>query len=197
MDLLQRAVPAPQAKISVHRAARWQVLRDVAPLAAGAQDIHHTVDHLAHVDGTLAAAALGRRDQRPDQPPFRIGEVARIAQLVAVVAMAVFDRPHRAPRARCQATNHTRSRRFKTLIHPVRQPIQMIRKVPGRTLRVHPSITPNRLCEAVEQARFSIGYRSLYRSVRRRHRKVQFRYKTQERRFARRVWLQRPIVPVR
>ena len=35
----------------------------------------------------------------------------------------------------------------------------MTYKVAGRTLRVHPSITPNRLCEAVEQARFSIGYR--------------------------------------
>ena len=70
MHLLQRAVPAPQAEIAVHRAARWQVLRDVAPLAAGAQHIHHAVDHFAHVDGTLAAAALGRRYQRPDLPPI-------------------------------------------------------------------------------------------------------------------------------
>jgi hypothetical protein len=30
--------------------------------------------------------------------PLRIGEVAWIAQLVAVVAVAVFGRPHRAPR---------------------------------------------------------------------------------------------------
>ena len=197
MDLLQRAVPAPQAEVAVHRAARWQVLWNVAPLAAGAQHTHHAVDHFAHVDGTLATATLGGWYKRPDQPPFRIGEIARITQLVAVIAMAVFHRPHQAPRGLVPATNHTRSSRFKHSVHPDRQPIQMTHKVAGRTLRVHPSITPNRLCEAVEQARFSIGYRSLYRSVRRRHRKVQFRYKTQERRFARRVWLQRPIVPVR
>ena len=55
--LLQRAIPAPPAEIAVHRAARGQVLRDVAPLAAGAQHIHHAVDHLAHADGALATVA--------------------------------------------------------------------------------------------------------------------------------------------
>src|SRR5947209_6346815 len=98
MDLLQRAVPAPQAEIAVHRAARRQVLRDVAPLAAGAQHIHHAVDDLAHVDGALAAATLGRRDQQLDVRPFVVSEIAGIAQTVAVVAMAVLNRPHRAPR---------------------------------------------------------------------------------------------------
>src|SRR5688572_25638963 len=36
MHLLQRAVPAPLTEVAVHRTARWQVLGDVAPLAAGA-----------------------------------------------------------------------------------------------------------------------------------------------------------------
>src|SRR5262249_39288461 len=62
MDVLQRSVPAPQAEIAVDRAARRQVLRDVAPLAAGAQHIHHAVDHLTHVDGAPAATSFGRRD---------------------------------------------------------------------------------------------------------------------------------------
>src|SRR5262249_35076930 len=93
MHLLQRAVPALPAEIAVHRATRRQILRDVAPLTAGAQDIHHPVENFA-----LAAAALGRGDQRLDLLPFRVREITRIAQLVTVVARAVLGRPHRAPR---------------------------------------------------------------------------------------------------
>ena len=63
MDPLQRAVVAPQAKVAIHRAARRQVFRNVAPLASGAQDVHHAVHHLAHVDAPLAAATPGGRDQ--------------------------------------------------------------------------------------------------------------------------------------
>ena len=36
MDAVERAVPAPQIKIIVHRRARRQVLGDRPPLAAGA-----------------------------------------------------------------------------------------------------------------------------------------------------------------
>jgi len=110
VDFLQRAVVAPQTKVVVHRAARRQILRDVAPLAVGAQDIHHAVDHLAHVDAPLAAAALGRRHQRFDMRPLGVGQVARIAQLVAVVAGAVLDRPHAAPR---ESVPCTESQKFK------------------------------------------------------------------------------------
>jgi hypothetical protein len=42
----------------MHRAARRQVFGQIAPLAAGAQDVHHPVDHLAQVDPPLAAARL-------------------------------------------------------------------------------------------------------------------------------------------
>ena len=56
MDPLQRAIPAPLAEIAIHRAARWQVLWDVAPLAAGAQHIHQAIHHLAHDHRALAAA---------------------------------------------------------------------------------------------------------------------------------------------
>src|SRR5207248_6467798 len=86
---LQRAVVAPRTKIVVHRAARRRVFQHVAPLAAGAQDIHHAIDHLAHVDTPLAAATLRRRYQRRDMFPFRVREIAWIAQLVTAVAGAV------------------------------------------------------------------------------------------------------------
>jgi hypothetical protein len=61
MHSLQRAVPTPQAKIAVHRAAWRQVLRDVSPLATSAQNIDHAIDHLAQVDSALAATTLGRQ----------------------------------------------------------------------------------------------------------------------------------------
>src|ERR1700682_2529686 len=78
MDAIERAVPRPQVKIVVHRAARRQVLRDRSPLATGAQHIHQAIDHLAYIDGALVAASLGWRNQRLHQRPFLIGQIARI-----------------------------------------------------------------------------------------------------------------------
>src|SRR6476646_9495766 len=51
MDAIERAVPSPQVKIVVHRAARRQVLRDRSPLATGAQHIHQalTTSHTSTV----------------------------------------------------------------------------------------------------------------------------------------------------
>ena len=95
MDFVQRTIPVPQAEVAIDRAARGQVLADVAPLAAGAQHIHEAVDHLAHLHRALPATTLGRWDQWLDQQPLVIGQIAWIAELVAVVAMAVLDRPDR------------------------------------------------------------------------------------------------------
>jgi hypothetical protein len=59
-----RSVLLPLTKVVVNRAAWWQIVRGRAPLAAGAQHIHQTVQHLAHIDGPLVAASLGTRDLR-------------------------------------------------------------------------------------------------------------------------------------
>ena len=93
MDAIQRAVPVPQAEVIMHGASGRQILGQRAPLAAGAENVHHAVDHLADSDAPFAAAALARRDQRLDMRPFRIGQVARITQFVAVVARAVVGSP--------------------------------------------------------------------------------------------------------
>ena len=77
----------------MHGASGRQILGQRAPLAAGAQNVHHAVDHLADSDAPFAAAGLARRDQRLDMRPFRIGQVARITQFVAVVARAVAPWP--------------------------------------------------------------------------------------------------------
>jgi len=97
MDPVERAVPVPQAQVVMHGAARRQVFGQIAPLATGAQDVHHPVDHLAQVDPPLAATRLAGRKERLDQRPFLVGQIARIAQPVAVVAGAVLGRPHGAP----------------------------------------------------------------------------------------------------
>jgi hypothetical protein len=81
----------------MHRRAWRQILGQRSPLASRAQDVHHPVDDLAHIDMTPVAAPLGRRDQRADQRPLVIRQVARIAQFVPVVAPTVVLRPHRRP----------------------------------------------------------------------------------------------------
>ena len=85
MDAIERAVPGPQAEVIMHGASGGQVFGKTAPLAASAENVHHAVDHLAHA--ALAAATLARRNQRLDmRPSFLIGQVARIAQRLTVVA---------------------------------------------------------------------------------------------------------------
>src|SRR5271169_2559280 len=108
MDAIQRAVAIPPGKIVMQRAARRKVLWDIAPLAAGAQDVHDAVHDRAHVRSPLAAAALGGRNQRLDIRPFVIGQVARISQMIAVVLRSVLVRPQWRPllESRWTPSNH-------------------------------------------------------------------------------------------
>jgi len=97
VEAIERAVPTPAIEVIVECRARRQVLRDGAPLAAGAEDVHQAVDDLALIDMTPVAAALGRWNDRLDMRPFRLSKIARIAQPTAVVASAIFVGPHRRP----------------------------------------------------------------------------------------------------
>src|ERR1700679_1522789 len=94
MQPLQSPVMGPSDKVLVDRAPRRQVLRDGAPLTPGAEDVHHPVRHLTDIDRTLVAAALGRRNQRPDLAPLRLGQIALVAQMAAVIAASVLTGPH-------------------------------------------------------------------------------------------------------
>src|SRR6476619_2262776 len=117
MDFLQRAVVAPPGEVVMHRAARRQVFRNIAPLTSSAQHVHQAVDHLTHINRPLAAAALGGRQQRPDMLPFRVGQVARVTQLVTVVERAVFGGPHAGSRGCSPAGTHRGVEPVKR-IHP-------------------------------------------------------------------------------
>jgi hypothetical protein len=79
----------------VHRAARRQVAGQVPPLAARLQHVEQAVHDLAHHHRTAAPAALGGPDQRRDQRPLGIRQVARVAQLITPVAIPIRRRPHR------------------------------------------------------------------------------------------------------
>ena len=97
MNAIQRAVPGPKVEITKQRALRRQVFGNITPLASCAQHIHEAVHDFPRLNGALASAALGRRDQGLDMRPLIVRSIARIAQLVTIVFRAVFGRPHRRP----------------------------------------------------------------------------------------------------
>src|SRR4051812_31368 len=55
MNAIEHAVAVPPHEIAVHRALRWKILRKVAPLAAGAQDVHDPVHDCPHLLPPIAA----------------------------------------------------------------------------------------------------------------------------------------------
>src|ERR1700730_5747557 len=97
MDPIQRAVANPPRKIVMQRAARRKVFWNIAPLAAGAQDVHHAVHDCPHFGPPLTAPTFGGRNQRLDTCPFVISQVARISQVIAVVLRPVLVRPQCKP----------------------------------------------------------------------------------------------------
>jgi hypothetical protein len=77
MDLLQGAVLAPLLEVAPDGALGREVHGQEAPLAAGPQDVKDGVQDIAHRG--LAGPASGiHGDQRLDQRPLRVAEVAGI-----------------------------------------------------------------------------------------------------------------------
>src|ERR1700749_1713450 len=79
VDLLQTAVVNPALEVAMQGTARRQVLGHVAPLATGAQHIHHAVQHLANVDVSSSPAPFSGWDQPLDPGPLLVGQVTRVA----------------------------------------------------------------------------------------------------------------------
>jgi hypothetical protein len=117
---IERAVVLPATEEVVHRATRWQVLRDRAPLATGAQHIHQAVHPLTHVHRPLVTASPGTRDLGLCQVPFRIGQVAGIAQLAAVI-----------PGSRQSTLGDSCQKRQSPGNHNLRQPSEPGRQAPA------------------------------------------------------------------
>ena len=75
-DAVERAIPTPEVEIIKHRALGRKILRKRSPLATCAQNIHKPMNDLAHHYSALAAAAFAGRDQRFDEPPFLVSQIA-------------------------------------------------------------------------------------------------------------------------
>src|SRR5208337_1480059 len=73
-----------------------QILGDCAPLAAGAEDVHQAVDHLAQVDRALIATRFGRWDRAISAHSSSVRSLSE-RSLTAVIAGAVLFGPHGMP----------------------------------------------------------------------------------------------------
>src|SRR3712207_2034770 len=100
MNAAERAVPLPQVEILPDRAAGRQILWQCLPLAAGPQHVEDGVEHLADIYGARSSTALGRADQRLDQRPLHIRQVALVAQPAPIRCPAMLRLPHAAPRSK-------------------------------------------------------------------------------------------------
>ena len=114
MNAIQRAIAVPPDEVVVDRAAWRKIFRKVAPLAAGAQDIHDPIHHRAQICSPLAAAAPRWRNERLDKRPLLIRQVARVSQVITIVFRSVLIRPHRRPPLESGPPflNHNRFNRF-------------------------------------------------------------------------------------
>ena len=109
----QRPVVPPALEVVEQGASRRQVPGDIASLTPRAQNVQEAIYHLAFIDLAAAATALGWRDQMLQVPPFLVGQVTGIAQLVPVVPRTVFSGPHYAHRKSMPSSNHSRVNGFK------------------------------------------------------------------------------------
>src|SRR4051812_15183236 len=77
VDVVQGTVVPPLVEVAPDGGLGREVLGQVAPLAAGPQDVEDGVHHLTQV-GLAGAAAGVHRDQPLDQPPLRVGHIAGV-----------------------------------------------------------------------------------------------------------------------
>ena len=78
IDHLSHTLPAEPAEVHVAGLPRRKIVRQVTPGASSAQHIQDTVDDLSHVDGARAASWPSRWDQRGDELPLPVGQIAGI-----------------------------------------------------------------------------------------------------------------------
>jgi hypothetical protein len=70
--------------VIMNRRPRRKVVRQHSPRAAGADEIHHGVDNLPQIGSPGPAAGLGRWQERLDQVPLFICQIAWITPSVHI-----------------------------------------------------------------------------------------------------------------
>ncbi len=74
----QVPVAQPAAEIAPHRRPGWKIVRQGAPVASCAIQVQNGVEHFAHVGRTWVSSWLGRWDQRFEDRPFPLAQIAWI-----------------------------------------------------------------------------------------------------------------------
>ena len=78
MNLRPQAVQTKHAIVVVDRAPGRELMRHHTPRAAGSVQIQNSVDYLSHINRPRSTAAFGRRDQRFNELPLFIRQIAGI-----------------------------------------------------------------------------------------------------------------------
>ena len=71
------SVIAPASEVVVHRFAVWEVVGQVLPATAGAEDVEDGVNDLADIHNTRATEFVSRQKLFEDLP-LSLGQVARV-----------------------------------------------------------------------------------------------------------------------
>src|SRR5262245_46645750 len=121
MDPLQYAGALKLDKVVVCGALGWEILGQLPPLATGGEYVENAVNERAAGHATL------RREEVLYQRILLVRQIALIAQTLALIASAIFRRPHVAP-GRIDAHGGTES-----------QPIPPTQENSGRALSLQVS----------------------------------------------------------
>src|SRR6516165_4756874 len=78
VDLVQRPILTPLVEVAPDGALGREVLGEVTPLAAGAEDVEDGVGDIPQVGLSGSAAGADRREVALDQGPLRVSDVAGI-----------------------------------------------------------------------------------------------------------------------
>ena len=81
MNALPSAIVAKRSEVAPDGRPGRKVMRQGTPLAPRAVHIEDGIDHFAHVDASRTPACLGRRDQRLQDSPLPVGEIAGVPLL--------------------------------------------------------------------------------------------------------------------
>jgi hypothetical protein len=85
VDLGERAVPGPAIEVGLHRRIGRELPGELPPLTAGRSHVEHRFEHPAQVRPTRPADRRRRRQERRDQSPLAIRQIACIPQAVVPI----------------------------------------------------------------------------------------------------------------
>ena len=97
IDARPQAVIAPSSEIAVHGAMGRKALGQQPPWGTAAKDVEDGVDHLPQIRPSRPPQPVRRRHVGGKPAPFRIGQIACVAQAIARILQASDFSPHVVP----------------------------------------------------------------------------------------------------